>query len=52
MKANNVIMEVETYESPECQVINLECEYAILVGSGTSFGSSTHEEFTEENYDW
>ena len=52
MKANNVIMEVEAYETPECQVINLECEYAILVGSGTSFGSSTHEGFEEDEYNW
>ncbi|MBU3838903.1 MAG: hypothetical protein H9777_11475 [Candidatus Phocaeicola faecigallinarum] len=52
MKANNVIMEVEAYEAPECQVINLECEYAILVGSGANFGSSMHDGFTEDEYSW
>ena len=48
MKANNVIMEVEAYEAPECQVINLECESTILSGSV----SSTHEGFEEDEYIW
>lgn len=48
MKTNNVIMEVETYESPECQVISLESESTILSGSV----SSTHEGFEEDEYIW
>ena len=52
MKANNVIMEVEAYEAPECQVINLEIESTILNSSQESIGQATHDRFVEENYVW
>ena len=48
MKANNVIMEVEAYEAPECQVINLDSECAIL----NSSVQVTHDGFTEDEYVW
>lgn len=53
MKTNNVIMENETYETPECNVINLEVESAILGQSYTDkTGSATHDGFVEEDYIW
>lgn len=53
MKTNNVIMEMEVYEAPKCQVINLEIESAVLGTSNpNSTGSATHDGFVEDNYVW
>lgn len=52
IKTKNVIMETEIYESPKCEVINLESEGSILEGSPTTTGSAKHDVFVEENYVW
>lgn len=52
MKTNYVITEMDIYEAPECQVVNIETECTILAGSEGSTGQATHDRFVEENYVW
>lgn len=52
MKTNDVIMEMDIYEAPECQVINIETECTILVGSEVGTGQATHYGFEEDRYVW
>ncbi len=44
-------LESDTYETPKSNVINLQTETAILGGSVVT-GSSQHEGFYEEDYQW
>lgn len=51
IKIENVIMKTEIYETPKCEVMNLDSEGTILVGSDET-GSASHDRFGEDNYDW
>ncbi len=53
METKKVIVDFETYEVPNCQVINFELEGAILGASSIeNTGSATHDNFEEVDYNW